>query len=265
MIIFQQIFRPAALLLFAGLFCFSCQKSLSKMLDQAAEAENPAAPGFDLKGSDPAAINIANEVMRAQGGRAAWDATKVIRWTFFGGRTLTWDKQAGLCRIDWLKRQRKVIINLQDGSGKVSLNGVEQTNPDSLVKYLDLGRKVWINDSYWLFMPFKLKDSGVTLKSLGEGKTADGKPADLLQLTFKGVGVTPDNKYHVWVDKKTRLVTQWAYFEKYTDEKPEIQNPWGDYRRYGDILLSSDRGKDEGSLAPISVMEKAEVGTFEHF
>ncbi len=225
---------------------------------------NPPAPGFNAAASDAAAVSIADEVMQAMGGREAWDGTACLAWNFFGARTLVWDKKAGLCRIEWLKRPQKVIVNLNDGTGKVMLNGVEQTHPDSLAKYLDTGKKVWINDAYWLVMPFKLKDSGVTLKYLGDGKTEKGEAADLLQLTFAGVGVTPDNKYQVWVDKKSRLVTQWAYFEKFTDEKPKIINAWGDYRRYGRILLSGERGS-RGTLTPIQVMEQAPEGTFTRF
>lgn len=46
-------------------------------------------------------------------------------------------------------------------------------------------------------MPYKLKDSGVTLKYKGEGQTEEGEPAQVLVLTFKDVGVTPQNKYEV--------------------------------------------------------------------
>ena len=226
---------------------------------------NPPAPGFNASDSDVKAVAIADEVMQAMGGRKGWDDTRCISWNFFGGRTLLWDKHAGLCRIEWLKRPQKIIVNLNDGTGKVSLGGVGQTHPDSLAKYLDIGKRVWINDSYWLVMPFKLKDSGVTLKYLGEGKTEKDEAADLLQMTFQNVGVTPDNKYHVWVDKKTRLVTQWSYFPKFTDEKPQFTNAWADYKRYGKILLSSDRGKGEGSLSSIQVLEVAPVRVFEQF
>ncbi|MBL7808460.1 MAG: hypothetical protein JNN28_11620, partial [Saprospiraceae bacterium] len=79
-----------------------------------------------------------------------------------------------------------------------------------------------------------------------------GAASDLLQLTFANVGVTPDNKYQVWVDKKSRLVTQWAYFEKYTDEKPVITNAWSGYVNVGKILLSTERGS-RGSLAPVEI------------
>jgi len=223
---------------------------------------NPPAPDFNIADSDLKAVSIADEVMRAMGGRKAWDDTRCISWNFFGRRTLLWDKQANLCRIEWLNRPLKIIVNTNDSTGKVLLDGVEQTHPDSLAKYLDMGKKVWINDSYWLVMPFKLKDSGVTLKYLGAGQTEQGEAADLLQLTFASVGVTPDNKYHVWVDKKTRLVTQWAYFEKFSDEKPRIVNAWADYKRYGEIQLSGSRG-ERGVMTPIQVLEQPPAGAFE--
>ncbi|HRI62118.1 MAG TPA: hypothetical protein PK228_20400 [Saprospiraceae bacterium] len=226
------------------------------------DAPNPPAPGFNKADSDLKAVSIADEVMQAMGGRKAWDETRCISWNFFGKRTLIWDKQAGLCRIEWLNRPLKIIVNTNDGTGKVLLDSVEQTHPDSLTKYLDMGKKVWINDSYWLLMPFKLKDSGVTLKYLGAGKTEQGTDADLLQMTFSGVGVTPDNKYHIWVDKKSHLVTQWAYFEKFTHEQPKIVNPWGDYKQYGKILVSGSRG-ERGVMTPIQVLDTLPVGFFE--
>jgi hypothetical protein len=231
--------------------CQTPQKSTQSVPTTSAKEVNPAAAGFDAAGSDPAAIAIANEVMLAQGGRTAWDNTHFIAWNFFGSRKLNWDKWTGVVTVEWLKKPWKVVVDIDDTTGKVWLNGTEQTQPDTLAKYLDLGKKAWINDSYWLVMPYKLKDSGVTLKSLGKSNTEDGLSADLLQLTFKGVGVTPDNKYHVWVDQNTRLVTQWAFFTKYTDEKPAFVNPWKDYKKYGQIMLSGDRGR--GKLEGIEV------------
>ena len=49
------------------------------------------------------------------------------------------------------------------------------------------------------------------LRDLGEGRTADGRAADVLELTFAGVGDTPQNKYHVWVPRDSGLVEQWAF------------------------------------------------------
>jgi len=216
--------------------------------------QNPAAPGFNTAESDAKAVAIANQVMHAMGGRKAWDETCGIAWTFLNRRKLTWDKAAGVCQIQWLNRPLTISVDLHAGTGNVLFDGVAQTHPDTLVKYLDMGKKAWINDSYWLVMPFKLKDSGVTLKYFGKGKTDAGENADILQMTFSDVGVTPENKYHVWVDTKSHLVTQWAYFPKFSDEKPALQNPWGDYVRYGEILLSGTRGK-MGGMLPMRVLE----------
>ncbi len=239
------------LLLLLG-FCISCGNT---------ELQTKADPG----GSDDKALQIADEVMQAMGGQTAWNTAHYISWNFFGNRTLIWDKWAGDARIEWLKKPLKVIINMNSGKGKVLLNGVEQTQPDSLAKYLKMGKETWINDSYWLVMPFKMRDAGATLRSLGDGTTDTGQAADMLQMTFSKVGVTPENKYQVWVDKKTRLVTQWAYFEKFTDEKPQFQLPWTDYQHYGNLLLSGGRGREGVSLNPIQVLDAVPAGTFERF
>ena len=240
-----------ALLLLGG-FSFSCGNTRL-----AIKSNDPGT-------SDGKAQKIAGAVMVAMGGQKAWDATRYLSWNFFGSRTLLWDKWTGDVRIEWLKKPRKIIVNVLSGKGKVLLNGVEQTQADTLAKYLQMGKEVWINDSYWLIMPFKLRDPGVTLRYLGEHSTDDGKAAELLQMTFSKVGVTPDNKYHVWVDKKTHLVTQWAYFEKYTDEKPQFQQAWTDYKPYGPILLSSGRGRENGStLNPIQVLTEVPAGSFD--
>ncbi|WP_266369434.1 hypothetical protein [Tellurirhabdus rosea] len=208
-------------------------------------SDNPAAAGFDVAGSDARAVQIADQVMAAMGGRKAWDNVHYLAWTFFGNRRLIWDKWTGNVRIDNLKNDQTVVLNVNNEQGRVFRNGKEETGPDSVAKYVKQARAAWINDSYWLVMPYKLKDSGVTLKYLGEEAAQDGKPADVIQLTFKGVGVTPENKYKVWVDKTSHLVSQWAYFPKYTDEAPRFTLPWTDYKKYGGILLSGKRGDRE--------------------
>ncbi|MBC7569813.1 MAG: hypothetical protein H7319_08790 [Spirosoma sp.] len=210
---------------------------------QSKKSPNPAAPGFDAAGSDARAVQIADEVMAAMGGRKAWDNTHLISWNFFGARQLIWDKWTGNVRVDNLKNDQTVLLNVNNDKGRVFRNGAEVIEPDSVAKYVKQAKAAWINDSYWLVMPFKLKDSGLTIKHIGEENTQDGKPADVLQLTFKGVGVTPDNKYKVWVDKASHLVWQWAYYPKFTDEKPGFTLPWTDYKKHGNVLLSGERGQ----------------------
>jgi hypothetical protein len=227
------------------------------------QEENPAMSGFNRPGSDAEAIQIADEVMKAQGGRKNWEDTRYISWNFFGSRKLLWDKHTGQVRVEYLKQDTRILVNVNDGKGKAFTNGAEVTQPDSLAKYLQKGKEAWINDAYWLVMPFKLKDSGVTLQYLGEDTTANGKKADVLHLAFKGVGVTPDNGYQVYVDKDSRLVTQWAYFKNASNEKPDFVTPWNDYQTYGKIKLSSDRG--ERKLTEIKVWDQVPEEAFTSF
>ncbi|MFN8347694.1 MAG: hypothetical protein U0X91_22005 [Spirosomataceae bacterium] len=225
--------------------------------------KNPAATGFDEAGSDAKAIQIADRAMEAMGGRKNWDKTHYIAWNFFGNRKLIWDKWSGNVRVDNVNNDQTVLLNINDGKGRVFKNGQELTQPDSVAKYVRNGKGAWINDGYWLLMPFKLKDSGVTLKYIGEEKTQDGAEADLLQLTFKGVGNTPDNKYKVWVNKANGLVWQWAYFQKFDAEKPNFIRPWTDYQKHGKILISGERG--DRDLTDIKVFDKLPESIFTDF
>ncbi|GAB4024960.1 hypothetical protein [Spirosoma gilvum] len=211
-------------------------------LGQAQKLINPPMPGFDLTGSDARAVQIADEVMAAMGGRPAWDDTQLIAWNFDGVRKLVWDKYSGNVRIDNILDDQTVLLNINNDMGRVYRNGQEVTEPDSVTKYVRLGKRNWLNDSYWLFMPYKLKDTGVTLKYLGTESTQAGKAADILQITYKTGNLTPGFRYKVWIDKKSRLVTQWAQYAKPTDKQPVFTLPWEDYQQHGDILLASERG-----------------------
>jgi hypothetical protein len=223
------------------------------------QSVNPPRPGFDLEGSDPRAIAVADEVMEALGGRPAWDRTRFLTWSFFGRRTHVWDKHAGNLRFD--DGETLVLMNLKSSQGRAWKQGDEVEDPAELQELLRAAESAWINDSYWVFMPYKLKDTGVTLKYVGEGLTEAGSEADVLELTFEDVGRTPENKYHVYVDKESRLVTQWDFYPKASDPEPRFQVPWEDWKVSGEILLSADRG--ENSHENLTCLEDVPDSVFE--
>ena len=123
--------------------------------------------------SDPKAVEIADQVMKALGGKARWDSLHYLRWTFevaLGdtlrpGRRHSWDKYTGWHRVDGTNRAGQpfcYIENLNDSTGMAWVNG----NPiegDSLKKLMRSAHGAWINDSYWFLMPYKMLDDGVTL------------------------------------------------------------------------------------------------------
>lgn len=222
--------------------------------------KNPAAKDFDTAGSHPKAIELADEVMQSMGGRKNWDKTRYLVWNFFGFRKHHWDKHTGDVRIDDSRDKTVTLMNINTDKGRVFKNGEEITQSDSLAKYLKKAKGAWINDSYWLIMPFKLKDSGVTLGYAGEGQTEAKEDAHILTLKFKNVGNTPQNGYKIWVSKKEKLVKQWAYFDKADNEKPNFILPWQNYEKRGNILITGDRGPRK--LTEIEVPDKLDRNIF---
>jgi len=225
------------------------------------EYNNPPAEGFNLEGSDMLAMLLADKCMLAMGGREAWDNTRYIGWNFLGRRSHLWDKSTGDVRIEDLSNEITILMNIKSKEGSAFKGGALVT--DSVDHLLQKGYEWWVNDSYWLVMPFKLKDSGVTLRYFGEGTTEDGKAADIIQLTFEGVGVTPQNIYEVWLDTDSKLVTQWAYYPDSAATEPRFVTPWNVYQQYGEILLSGNRG--DYNLKEIAVYNEVPASIFSDY
>ncbi len=238
----------------------SCGSKKEAVNNKEANDDNLPIEGFNDEASDPEAVVIADKVMTAMGGRKACDETRFISWAFFGKRRILWDKFTGDVRIDYLDRDEKLLVNIHSLNGQASVNGQKIDNQDTLASYLKKAKSIWINDSYWLVMPYKLKDSGVSLYYIGNDTTEAGRGAYVLQLAFENVGDTPDNVYHVWVDEESNLVTQWAFYASSGNAHPDFITPWENYRKYGNILLSGGRGK--GQLTDIKVLSEIPKGAF---
>ena len=218
----------------------------------------------EMGAADARSAEIAEAVMQKMGGHDAWDATRFVTWNFFGNRRHLWDKHTGDIRVEGTDRVSKepylILMNLGTGQGHAWSGGEEVTEPEALAELLDRGEAAWINDSYWLVMPYKLRDPGVTLKHVGSGEMVDGRAAEVLELTFDGVGRTPENKYRVYVAADSGLVEQWDFYPQAADEEPRFQIPWHDWKRHGGILLSANRG--EGSHTDVAVLDSVPDGAF---
>jgi hypothetical protein len=248
--------KPVIFVLIFALLITACE---TKKRSEA----NPPAEGFDLANSDPAAVELADSIMTAMGGRENWDKTRYISWNFFGRRNWVWDKATGRVRIESLKDSTIYLANINDSTGRVQVKGQELTEPDSLKKMLRKAKSMYFNDVYWLVMPYKLKDSGVTLKYMGED-TLKGTKYNVLQLTFHEVGDTPQNKYRVYVDVKQKLVRYWSYFQDYKQDTANFTRPWDNYQKYGNVLLSGDRS-DGGGPKSVKVEESVPDKVFTEF
>lgn len=244
------------------IFFFAIAFVTSSCETKKSDRGNPPAEGFDLADSDPAAVELADSIMIAMGGRENWDNTRFISWVF-GRRNWMWDKKTGRVRIESLKDSIVYLANVNDSTCRVQVKGEELTEPDSLKKMLKRAKSMYFNDMYWLAMPYKLKDSGVTLKYLGED-TLKGNRYNVIQLMFREVGDTPQNKYKVYVDVKEKLVRYWSYYKDSKQDTANFTRPWDNYQKYGNILLSGDRSDGAGPKN-VKVEETVPEKTFTEF
>ena len=169
--------------------------------------------------SDLKAVQVADEVMKTLGGRDHWDALGAIRWSFDvslddtvrASRRQAWDKHTNWYRVEGVNRQGQKFVlttKLDTGEGHAWVNG-QAIEGDSLKKLMKRAHSLWTNDSYWLLMPYKLRDPGVTLTYDSEFRDSTGNVFDKLALAFENVGETPGDHYWVYVNRRTHRIEHW--------------------------------------------------------
>jgi hypothetical protein len=223
-------------------------------------------------GSDPEAVRVADRLMTALGGREAWEATHFIEFGFFGRRSHVWDKYTGRHRVEGETQDGVKYVVIHDiddkgeGDGKVFLDG-EPVTGDEKSQWLQRAYASWVNDAYWLVMPYKLRDPGVHLTYEGT-EDLGGQSYDVVHLSFDHVGLTPGDQYWAYINRDTGLMDRWAYhLQSMGPDDPRTVWDWKGWARYGDIYLAPTReqvGQDRTlSLAPISVPDSVPDSVFE--
>ncbi|MEM1408193.1 MAG: DUF6503 family protein [Bacteroidota bacterium] len=182
---------------------------------------------------------LITEMVDSMGGYKAWTEIPVIRWTFDNRQTFYWDKTKDSVIMDRASQNLLVKFDLNSKKGSAWKSG-EKVQDTQVGDYLDNAYLSWVNDSYWLAMPFKLKDPGVNLTYIGRGKETDDYHQ--IEITYnKGIGITPRNKYLIWINHKTSLINKWAFYIDRDDPEPVIVNKWSNYQQFGGVLFSLDR------------------------
>jgi hypothetical protein len=210
-------------------------------------AQAPAAPA--AAPSDPKAVAVADKVMDSLGGKDAWNKTHYLRFDFAvdrEGKTLvsrahTWDKWTGRYRLEGKTKEGDptvVLMNLNTKEGTAYKKG-QKLEGEEAKKAVDDAYATWVNDTYWLLMPYKMKDPGVILTMAGEEKKGD-EAWDKVRLSFDNVGLTPKDQYWAYVNRKTGLVDRWDFVLK-GEKKPPSEFEWKNWKKIGAIMLADDR------------------------
>lgn len=208
---------------------------------------------------------LADLVMDALGGEKAWESTRFLafRWVVTRGENQTpvsrshaWDRFTGRYRVEY------------EGRGKhhVALFNLNEIRPDSALGKIPVGQawvngeklagaaadsalaraySIFVNDSYWLLMPFKWRNPGVHLTYEGRRLLSDRQEYGVVHITFDpDLGVTED-EYWAFVDPGTGIMVAWQYQLQRQEEKGSIIW-WRDWRQVGPIRLAASRRWEDG-------------------
>jgi hypothetical protein len=204
--------------------------------------------GHAAEKRDPAAVAVAQHTLEAMGGAKSFEALRTLRFDFVverEGKEMArirhvWDRWDGRYRVEGRNKEGKptlTLFNVQKrGEGRAWVDGKELAG-EELKAALERGYGRFINDTYWLLMPAKMLDPGVSLASEGT-TTVDGKTYDVVKLTFDGVGMTPQDTYWAYVSKDTGLMERWDMVLTGQDAKDRSTFMWEDWRPIGAVRLS---------------------------
>lgn len=191
------------------------------------------------------------------GGAAGLERVRVLRFDFAVDRdgervaiySHWWDRQTGDYRLEGRTREEgtpyRVLFNLGTRDGSVRL-GEEMLEGEAAAEHVERAYARFINDSYWLLMPWKWLDPGVELIHEGE-REIGGVTHDVVRLSFAaGIGLTSNDRYWGLVSRESGLMTRWEYVLQTEDGQPGEGPPavwtWTDWTDPGaGILLSRTR------------------------
>ena len=206
---------------------------------------------FNAAASDPRAIALAMKAMEAMGGLAAWQAVPSVRFAFeverdgqvVARRIHWWDRFGDRHRIESTEKDGKRLVvsqTLATHQGTAARDGVALKG-EELKTALKEAYGRWINDTYWLLMPFKTFDPGVKLTFEGE-RRLEGATFNVFRLTFDKVGLTPGDTYWAWVNTVSQRMEVWSYHLQGTPaEQPPSVFAWEDWKEFGSVHLSLNR------------------------
>ena len=218
--------------------------------------------------SDPRAVAVADRVMEAMGGRDAYEAARLLRFDFqvsrgdesYPPRRHWWDRHTGAYRLEGSTPEGepyRVLFDVHTRQGDAWV-GTRPIEGDELASMLERAHARFINDTYWLLMPWKWLDPGVHLAWEGE-RTTDGVTHDVVRLTFDaGTGLTSGDRYWGFVNRETGLMERWEYVLQQEDGSPGEGPPraflWTGWEpsEAGILLSTSKPGLGEGPRIEIA-------------
>ncbi len=200
--------------------------------------------------SGGAALEAESLMVEAMGGREAWESARYFDFVWAverpNGSTFrrrhVWDRWTGRYRLEMPHDGGQLVayFDTESRNGSVWIDG-RRLAGDTVRTLLDRAYGAHINDVYWLLMPFKWRDPGVSLTHRGSVTAPTGRRWVQIELTFDSVGLTPDNLYNVYLDPDSHLIGWWEHFRHRADTTTNTRNRWEGWERRGPLVVSLSR------------------------
>ena len=163
--------------------------------------------------------DVVAKIWQYLGGKDVFYQTRYVQFTFqleregkiASQREHLWDRFEGRSKLQWRDREKDTdyltYFNTNTRKGTVYKNKIEITGSGA-TELLDKSYAWYINDSYWLLAPAKLEDPGLNLSIDKERSQQSGQT--VLHLTFENVGLTPGDRYWLYIDHQGKI-GQWEF------------------------------------------------------
>ncbi|MCT8338581.1 hypothetical protein MG296_00815 [Flavobacteriaceae bacterium TK19130] len=172
-------------------------------------------------------------------GIEAWDDVTSLRFTFNVDRGENHYERSWI----WYPKQNEVIKKVEGDENDIRYN---RNDIDSTLTDTDAA---FINDSYWLLAPYKLKwDEGVQFSKPKKTEAPISKD-QLWKITAtygdEG-GYTPGDAYDFFYDDDYRI-REWVYRKANADE-PSMMTTWEGYKTMKGLILSTSHKNEDGNF-----------------
>jgi len=214
-------------------------------------------------------------MMQAMGGEDAWNAVHFVRFDFKinAGKLKAenahlWDRKDGRYRVERAGKHEVDLFTIadyeRDKSGSAYVDG-KKLEGDEASKHLADAYRAYINDTWWLCMPWKWFATGANLKYLGPQARGPEK-FDVVELTFGNVGLTPGDMYHAFVSQKSHLMTHWEYTLSPNSPVPVKKDSWTwEYGDFHGVKLATNHVDPNGAtinMGDVRVLDTADDAFF---
>jgi hypothetical protein len=209
--------------------------------------------------------------LRAAGGARLWDAVRDVQYTM---TTVWYDPGSGL---EQRRRPRHIWIRKQDGGFRVR---VERTEAEGGYVQVWDGQGGWAtlngalladtaravreieavagDVSYWIGLPWKLRDPGVRLRYMRSDSNAAG---EVVEVSFgDGVGLHPGDRYwYYFGDPRSPFPTEVHFLQEGNPPALRERTRWSDWRRSGPATYLGQRLHVDADGRPLKALLISDV------